>query len=343
APTTARRSSNRTAWRGRSPWPSSAPGKAPCRGTTRSSSTAPDRTTRRPPVGRTSTGPRGFTTPKCWRVASTPGGRPGSALPPQRLEGGMATTSADRTATAPVPAPARTVVACYSVFDHFFPRCGLLDLSEGIYDAPDTTYEQAQRNQHRYLLDQAGCAPGRRVLDVGCGSGPRRARARRRGARGVGITVSAAQARHGRRAGLDVRLADYKALGPDWDGSFDAVIANGSAEHFVQPADAAAGRADEIYRHFFATAHRLIDPASPARRLVTTAIHFVRRPDPADLLRSPLALRPRSDAFHYALLARSLPLRGAGPQLRRLVPCPGAVPPLRRRLLRPGRGGERDR
>jgi hypothetical protein len=31
-----------------------------------------------------------------------------------------------------------------------------------------------------------------------------------------------------------------------WECSFDALIANGSLEHFVQVADAAAGRAGEI-------------------------------------------------------------------------------------------------
>ena len=59
-----------------------------------------------------------------------------------------------------------------------------------------------------------------------------------------------------------MRLQDYKGLGPDWDGRFDAVVANGSVEHFVQPADAAAGRDAEIYRHLFATVHRLLDPGT---------------------------------------------------------------------------------
>jgi hypothetical protein len=32
----------------------------------------------------------------------------------------------------------RTVVNCYSVFDRFFPTCGMLDYSDGLYDGPDT-------------------------------------------------------------------------------------------------------------------------------------------------------------------------------------------------------------
>jgi cyclopropane fatty-acyl-phospholipid synthase-like methyltransferase len=88
---------------------------------------------------------------------------------------------------------------------------------------------------------------------------------------------------------LDVRLRDYKRLGPEWGGRFDAVIANGSLEHFAQPADAVAGRDDDIYRYLFAIVHRLLDPGTPGGRFVTTAIHFRNRPDPRDLTRPPSA------------------------------------------------------
>ncbi|MBV8312258.1 MAG: class I SAM-dependent methyltransferase, partial [Planctomycetaceae bacterium] len=68
--------------------------------------------------------------------------------------------------------PWETVVTCYLAVDRFFPACGLFDLTEGIYHGdPETPFEQAQINQHDYLLDQVLCGPGRRVLDIGCGSG----------------------------------------------------------------------------------------------------------------------------------------------------------------------------
>lgn len=208
----------------------------------------------------------------------------------------------------------RTVVGCYAIFDRFFPRCGFFDLTEGIYgDDPSTTYEQAQANQHHYLLDQLRCGPGSRILDVGCGYGTLLARGQQRGAAATGITLSPQQVRHGHQHGLDIRLKDYKTIGAEWDQAFDGVVANGSLEHFVQPADAVAGRTDDIYRHFFRTMQRVLDPASPAR-LVTTAIHFVRRPDPAALLRSPLAFPRGSAERHWAFLARTFggwyPMRG---------------------------------
>ena len=84
--------------------------------------------------------------------------------------------------------PEKRVTTCYAAFDAFFPRFGLFDMTEGIYDGPDTTYERAQANQHDYLLDQARCGPGSRLLDLGCGYGTLLERARRRGVDGVGIT-----------------------------------------------------------------------------------------------------------------------------------------------------------
>jgi cyclopropane-fatty-acyl-phospholipid synthase len=215
---------------------------------------------------------------------------------------------------------ARTVITCYNVFDKFFPTCGLLDYTEGIYhNDPGTPYEVAQCNQIDYLLDEVQCGGGVRVLDVGCGNGTLLDAVRRRGATGTGITISPEQVDLCKKRGLDVRLLNYKDLGEEWNGRFDAVIANGPMEHFVQPHEAVENKADEIYAHFFRTAHRLIDPQSPVRRLINTTIHFLRRPDPADLLKSPFSFPRGTDGFHYALLARSF--GGFYPEIGQLRRC----------------------
>jgi cyclopropane-fatty-acyl-phospholipid synthase len=200
----------------------------------------------------------------------------------------------------------RTVVNCYSFFDKVFPACGLLDYTEGLYHGDAAMpYEVAQRNQIEYVLDQVQCECGSRVIEIGCGNGNLLAAAAERGAEASGITISPEQVALCRRRGLDVHLVDYRDLDGDWLGRFDAVIANGPVEHFVQPHQAAAGQADRIYCRMFELFHRLIDPASPVRRAINTTIHFVRPPDPRDLVRSPWRQRWFSDAFHWSMLQRT--------------------------------------
>ncbi len=59
--------------------------------------------------------------------------------------------------------PWGTVVTCYAAVDRFFPACGLFDLTEGIYHGnPALPFEQAQADQHDYLLDQVQCGAGGR-------------------------------------------------------------------------------------------------------------------------------------------------------------------------------------
>lgn len=207
---------------------------------------------------------------------------------------------------APPAKTCRRVVACYSVLDCFMPACGFDDLTDGMYEGdPDRPYAAAQARQAEVLLDRAGCRAGGRLLDVGCGYGRILRAAQARRARATGVTVSPEQVRRCRRSGLDVHLLDYRNLDAAWDGRFDGVIANGSLEHFAQPADAAAGRDDDVYRHMFRTAHRVMDPASASGCFVTTAIHIRRRPDPNDWLRPPSAFPYGSDAFHWSRLTHA--------------------------------------
>ncbi len=198
------------------------------------------------------------------------------------------------------------VVTCYSVFDKYFPTTGLLDYTEGIYnDDPATPYEQAKLNQFDYLLDQIECGPGVRVLEVGCGNGTLLERMRQRGAHGIGITITPDQVMLCREQGYDVRLMDVFDMDPSLDGSFDAIVANGPIEHFVQPEQAVAGEQDAVYSRMFDIFHRLLDPDSTIRKVVNTTVHFAQRPDPAALTRHPFTWRPFSDNFHYCMLVRS--------------------------------------
>ncbi len=204
------------------------------------------------------------------------------------------------------PARSRTTKACYSVFDKFFPTCDMPDYTEGMFFGDRSLpLDQAQLNQINYVLDEVQCDRGTRLLEIGCGNGRLLQEATRRGATAVGVTISPEQVNRCRQDGLDARLCNYRDLDGSWNHRFDAVVANGPIEHFVVPQQALAGEDDAIYREMFQIVHRTLDPASANRRFINTTIHFVRRPDPRDLLQRPGKFAKGSDAYHYALLARS--------------------------------------
>lgn len=201
----------------------------------------------------------------------------------------------------------KTVQTAYDCMDAIFTTSGIRDLTDGIYVDSETDYKTAQRFQRQWMLDMVGCQTSSRLLDIGCGYGTLLEDAHERGAEAVGITLSPKQAGYCQRRGLNVLVRDYRELDPDWQHSFDCIIANGSAEHFVQPADAAAGRQDAIYQEFFKICHELLNPKSSAGRLGTTIIHFGRvRFDSLDSLKPPSCWPRGSDEFHAAMLESAL-------------------------------------
>src|SRR3954464_9564182 len=114
----------------------------------------------------------------------------------------------------------------YSLIDRIFRLSlgELADFSGAKYDGDfSLTLEQAQRRKHEFIAEQIGIGPGRRVLDLGCGWGPLLGFARDRGASGVGVTLSSAQAAACRRHGLEVHLRDMRQVTRDTFGPFDAV------------------------------------------------------------------------------------------------------------------------
>jgi cyclopropane-fatty-acyl-phospholipid synthase len=143
----------------------------------------------------------------------------------------------------------------YSLTDRIFRMSmgELADFSGAKYDGDfSLTLEQAQRRKHDYVAEQIGIGPGRRMLDLGCGWGPLLAYARERGATGLGVTLSSAQAAACRNNGLDVHIHDALTVDRDTFGPFDCVASLGAFEHFCSPDAYRAGRQDEIYRDLFA-------------------------------------------------------------------------------------------
>jgi cyclopropane-fatty-acyl-phospholipid synthase len=193
----------------------------------------------------------------------------------------------------------------YSLIDRIFRLSlgELADFSGAKYDGDfSLSLEEAQRRKHEYVADQIGIAPGRRILDLGCGWGPLLHFARSRGAIGVGVTLSSAQVRACRAHGLDVHLQDARSLGPDTFGRFDAVASLGAFEHFCSPEEHRAGRQDDVYRRLF---DRLANLLPAGGRLYLQTMVFGRNMIPVEEIdiRAPRD----SDAWYLALMGRQFP------------------------------------
>jgi cyclopropane-fatty-acyl-phospholipid synthase len=193
----------------------------------------------------------------------------------------------------------------YSLTDRVFRLSlgELADFSGAKYDGDfSLTLEQAQRRKHEYVAEQVGIAPGRRVLDLGCGWGSLLDFVRRRGAAGLGVTLSSAQERACRRHGLDVRLHDAREVDRETFGPFDAVASLGALEHFCSPEDYRAGLQEDIYRDLFA---RIATVLEPGGRLYLQTMVFGANMIPLEQID---VSAPRdSDAWYLALMGRQFP------------------------------------
>ncbi|HEY4452515.1 MAG TPA: class I SAM-dependent methyltransferase [Solirubrobacteraceae bacterium] len=193
----------------------------------------------------------------------------------------------------------------YSLTDRVFRLSlgELADFSGAKYDGDfSLSLEEAQRRKHEYVAEQIGISPGRRVLDLGCGWGPLLDFIRRRGASGVGVTLSRAQLAACRRHGLDVHLFDARRLERASFGAFDAVASLGAFEHFCSVEEYRAGLQEEIYRSLF---ERVAAVLAPGGRFYLQTMIFGPNMIPVDEVD---IHAPRdSDAWYLALLQRQFP------------------------------------
>jgi cyclopropane-fatty-acyl-phospholipid synthase len=193
----------------------------------------------------------------------------------------------------------------YSLIDRIFRLSlgELADFSGAKYDGDfSMSLEEAQRRKHEYVAEQIGIAPGRRVLDLGCGWGPLLDFTRRQGATGVGVTLSSAQVAACRAHGLDVHLHDARRVTTDTFGRFDAVASLGAFEHFCSPEEHAAGRQDDVYRGLFA---QVADVLPAGGRLYVQTMVFGRNMIPLEQV--DIGAPRDSDAWYLALMGRQFP------------------------------------
>ena len=121
---------------------------------------------------------------------------------------------------------------------------------------PGESLEAAQERKLELICAKLRLEPGERLLDIGCGWGSLLIHAaRHHGVRGVGVTLSDAQAalarERVREAGLsdriEIRVQDYRELD---DGPFDKIASVGMYEH--------VGRGE--LDHYAQTVHALLAP-----------------------------------------------------------------------------------
>jgi cyclopropane-fatty-acyl-phospholipid synthase len=193
----------------------------------------------------------------------------------------------------------------YSLIDRIFRLSlgELADFSGAKYDGDfSMSLEEAQRRKHDYVAESIGIGPGRRMLDLGCGWGPLLAYARERGADGVGVTLSSAQAAACRRHGLDARIEDARKVDRHGFGEFDSIASLGAFEHFCSPDDYYAGRQDEVYTGLFENIAGML-PAGG--RLYLQTMVWGRNMIPVDEIDIDA---PRdSDAWYLALMGHQFP------------------------------------
>jgi cyclopropane-fatty-acyl-phospholipid synthase len=193
----------------------------------------------------------------------------------------------------------------YSLIDRIFRLSlgSLADFSGAKYDGDFTlSLERAQRRKHEYVAEQIGIGPGRRVLDLGCGWGPLLAFVRERGGKGVGVTLSSAQAKACRRHGLEVHLRDAREVTTADFGTFDAVASLGAFEHFCSIEDHAAGRQERIYRDLFG---KIADLLPAGGRLYLQTMVYGRKMIPLEEV--DIEAPRDSDAWYLALMAHQFP------------------------------------
>jgi cyclopropane fatty-acyl-phospholipid synthase-like methyltransferase len=125
------------------------------------------------------------------------------------------------------------------LYDVFWSDRATLSMGYGFWPPGTRTLAEAMRRQHEEIAAGLEVGPGDVVLEAGCGVGGATLHlVERRGARGVGITLSPTQARRGRssaeRRALDARAAfavsDFLRSGFR-DGAFTRVFACESACH----------------------------------------------------------------------------------------------------------------
>jgi cyclopropane-fatty-acyl-phospholipid synthase len=164
----------------------------------------------------------------------------------------------------------RNITAHYDLGNEFYQLWldETLTYSSALYESPEQSLADAQRNKYRAMAERAGVEPGMHVLEIGTGwGGMALYLAGELGARVTTVTISQAQHDLARRrideAGLadrvTVELRDYR----DIRGSYDAVVS-------IEMLEAVGA---EYYRDYFGAISDALEPGGQAAIQVITFPH----------------------------------------------------------------------
>ena len=178
------------------------------------------------------------------------------------------------------------------------------DYSGAKYDGDfSMSLESAQEAKHQFIADSLKIGPNSRVLDMGCGWGPFLMYLRRkRGAEGIGLTLSQGQADACQKNGLHVLVKDCRNVESGDFGKFDAISCIGGMEHFCSYEQYKAGLQESVYKNFFT---KLYDLLPVGGRFYMQTMVFSKNMIPDDQL--DVNAKKGSAAHVLALMVKQFP------------------------------------
>tara|TARA_B100000941_G_C28479736_1_gene541402 strand:+ start:122 stop:1243 length:1122 start_codon:yes stop_codon:yes gene_type:complete len=150
----------------------------------------------------------------------------------------------------------------------------LSDYTEGKYDGnTNKSWSKAKKDQFDWILKNAKCSKGKKILEIGSGTCTLLMEIKKRGAIPFGITLSKEQSDICRKKGIHVRVLNMKDLGkiPEWENYFDAVICNGPLEHLSNLYEYNNNLQDKTYLELFKNINYVLKPKG---RVVITCLHL---------------------------------------------------------------------
>jgi SAM-dependent methyltransferase len=147
--------------------------------------------------------------------------------------------------------------------------------TEGRHDCnPHIHVKDTMNPKFVWMADQGNINKNSNVLEIGCGNGEflRYLKEEIKCKNIVGVTLSPEQQKYLSKKGYNIVLSSIWELPTELYGKFDAIILNGSTEHFLN-----ASENPDKYYEMFNMINKCLNPRSKSQRVVITAIHTHRQ------------------------------------------------------------------